>query len=465
LSAKTEKKASEAVWEALSSLRLTIGLLIILAVVSIFGTVIPQNASPEEYLRVYKFSTYRILHILGFLDMYRSWWFVFLLALLSLNLIACSAGRFRLTWRQVFSPRARLDDPEWGSLSPRKSLSLKGPPAAWVGPVRGGLAARFSPPKVIEEEGAAHFFAEKGKFSRLGVYFVHLGVLVILGGALIGFFYGFRGGVNLLEGETAGKLTLRNGRQVPFPGFQLKLERFTVSFYPTGAPQEFRSAVTLLEEGRAVRSESIRVNHPLTHRGLTFYQASYGVANLDKAVLAVREKSTGKEQLLEVKLGARTEVPGSGYAFAVSRFFPDIQGMGPALQIVAMEPGRPEETFFVLKNHPEMEDRRSGSYGFKIREIAPRYYSGLQVNKDPGVPLVWTGCILMVFGFYLAFFVSHRRLWGRLSPRGGDTLLEMAGSGHRNRNGFEEELERLFQSFRKEILPPEGRSPEREKQA
>ncbi len=465
MSAKPEKNLISSLGEALSSLRLTIGLLIVLAVASIFGTVIPQNAAPEEYLRVYKVATYKILHILGFLDMYRSWWFVLLLTLLCLNLIACSVGRFRLTRRLLSHRRERLEDSEWKSLSPKKSLSLKGPAAVWVSLVQDGLSRRFRKPKTLEENGTVHFFTEKGRLSRFGVYFVHLGVLLILGGALIGFFYGFRGNINLVEGETAGQVTLRNGGQIPLPGFKIKLEQFTVSFYSTGAPKEFKSVVTLRAGDRNVRSESIRVNHPLSHKGLSFYQSSYGVAGVEKAVLAIQEKNSGKEHLVEAKLGVKIELPGSPYAFVLTRFLPDIQGLGPAFQVTSLETNRPHENFFVVQNHPEMEDRRPGAYRFKIREIVPRYYSGLQVNKDPGVPLVWTGCILMVVGFYLTFFLSHRRLWVRLSNRGADTLLEFAGFSHRNRIGFEQEFERMFQALREEILHPGKHSKEREEQA
>jgi cytochrome c biogenesis protein len=397
--------------------------------------------------------------------MYRSWWFVFLLALLCLNLIACSVGRFRLTWRLLSHPRERLEDPEWKSLSPKKSLSLKGPLPNWISSVRDGLAGRFRAPKVLEEGGTVHFWAEKGKLSRFGVYFVHLGVLVILGGALIGFFYGFRGNINLVEGETASRVTLRNGGQIPLPGFKLKLEQFTVSFYSTGAPKEFKSVVTLREGDQNVRSESIRVNHPLSHKGLSFYQSSYGAAGVEKAVLAVQEKNSGKEHLVEAKMGVKAELPGGHYAFVLTRFIPDLQGQGPAFQVMSLEPNRPHENFFVLQNHPEMEDRRPGAYRFKVREIVPRYYSGLQVNKDPGVPLVWTGCVFMIVGFYLTFFLSHRRLWVRLSNQGKDTLLEFAGSSHRNRIGFEQEFERMFQALREEMLHPGKHSKERGEQA
>jgi cytochrome c biogenesis protein len=237
-----------------------------------------------------------------------------------------------------------------------------------------------------------------------------------------------------------------------------------VSFYSTGAPKEFKSAVTLREGDRDVRSESIRVNHPLSYKGISFYQSSYGVAGVEKAVLAIQAKNSGKEYLIEAKMGIKTELPGSHYAFVLTRFIPDIQGLGPAFQIMSLEPNRPHENFFVLQNHPEMEDRRAGSYRFKVREIVPKYYSGLQVNKDPGVPLVWTGCVFMIVGFYLTFFLSHRRLWVRLSTQGKDTLLEIGGSSHRNRIAFEQEFERMFQGLREELLRPGKHSKEREEQ-
>lgn len=464
MSGKLKKNLIASIWEVLSSLRLTIGLLIVLAVTSIFGTIIPQTATPEEYLRIYKITTYKILHILGFLDMYRSWWFVLLLALLCLNLIACSVGRFRLTLRLFSQSRERLEDSDWNALPPKKSFLLKGPPANWVFAIQSGLSGIFRKPKDLNEGGTVHFFAEKGKLSRFGVYFIHLGVLVILAGALIGFFYGFRGHINLVEGETATRLTLRNGGQIPLPGFSLKLEQFTVSFYSTGAPKEFKSVVTLYEGGLNIRSESIRVNHPLSHKGLSFYQSSYGVAGVEKAVLAIQEKNTGKEHLLEAKMGVKTELPGTRYAFILTRFLPDIQGLGPAFQVISLEPNRPHENFFVLQNHPEMEERRAGSYRFMIREIVPKYYSGLQVNKDPGVPLVWTGCAFMMVGFYLTFFLSHRRIWVRLSPRGQDTLLEIAGSSHRNRIAFEQEFERIFQGLHEALFQAGANAKEREEQ-
>jgi cytochrome c biogenesis protein len=457
LSTKDEKRFLPSLWDSLSSLRFTIALLIILAVVSIFGTVIPQNASPEEYLRAYQISTYKILKILGFLDMYHSGWFVLLLALLSLNLVACSLKRFRTSWKFFSHPQERLDGDQWKASSGTRRFSRKGLPEESLPRYREALSRLFSPPKVLEDSGAYCLFAEKGKFSRLGVYFIHLSILVILGGALIGSFFGFRGSVEIVEGEATDKVVLRSEGPVQPLGFSVRLDKFNVSFYPSGAPQEFKSTLTILDRDRPVLTGPVRVNHPLTYRGISFYQSSYGVAGLEKAVLAIKDREAQKESTVPVQIGTKTGIPGSASAFLPTRFAPDFQGRGPALQVILFEPNHPHEIFWVLQNHPEFADQQPGRYSFTLQEIEPKYYTGLQVTKDPGVGVVWLGCLLMMGGFYLTFLLSHRRVWVRMTEKAGRTWVEIIGSSHRDRAGFESELERICQGL-KEGLPKEGKN-------
>ena len=75
-------------------------------------------------------------------------------------------------------------------------------------------------------------------------------------------------------GGTVHTLDLRK-RLWPLP-FRVKLEDFTAEFYPgTRRPAKFESVITRSEAGRDERVE-IRMNEPMRHRGLTFFQASWG---------------------------------------------------------------------------------------------------------------------------------------------------------------------------------------------
>ena len=65
------------------------------------------------------------------------------------------------------------------------------------------------------------------------------------------------------------------------------------------------------------------------------------------------------------------------------------------------------------------------------------YATGLQIAKDPGVWVVYTGCGLMLLGLYVAFFMSHRRIWLLIRKENGETTVLMSGSTNKNKTGFE----------------------------
>ena len=74
--------------------------------------------------------------------------------------------------------------------------------------------------------------------------------------------------------------------------------------------------------------------------------------------------------------------------------------------------------------------------GFLVLSLAgmdQKYYTGLQVAKDPGVLVVWLGCALMVLGICMAFFMSHKRVWIRISDHG----VTVGGSASKNPAAFE----------------------------
>ena len=84
---------------------------------------------------------------------------------------------------------------------------------------------------------------------------------------------------------------------------------------------------------------------------------------------------------------------------------------GPAGRVEVTFKGKNPQTFIVLKNYPELNAQRGDDITFGYEGTNARMYTGLQVAKDPGVEIVWLGCALMVIGLYIAFFMSHKRIW------------------------------------------------------
>ncbi|MCR4287593.1 MAG: cytochrome c biogenesis protein ResB, partial [Deltaproteobacteria bacterium] len=71
-------------------------------------------------------------------------------------------------------------------------------------------------------------------------------------------------------------------------------------------------------------------------------------------------------------------------------------------------------------------------------------YSGISINKDPGTNIVWAGSLVMGLGFYLAFFVYHRRVWIYVRESGESTELKMGGMVNKNNFVFEKELKDIM---------------------
>ena len=178
-----EKGVISILYDLFRSLKLTIVLLILLAIVSIIGTVITQNATMEEYVQRYGVSLYEVFDFFSLFDMYHSWWFSAILLLLVVNLIACSTQRLPGVWRQIFhGPDSEgLSDPMLKILpyvekirNPRSDHSQS------EGMMRSNLKTWFGDPERIETDSSITLFSEKGKFSRLGVYLAHLSIIIIL---------------------------------------------------------------------------------------------------------------------------------------------------------------------------------------------------------------------------------------------------------------------------------------------
>lgn len=439
--------------DGLSSLRLTLFLLFALALTSIIGTVVQQNLAPAEYQQRYGTGTSKLFNALDLFDMYHSWWFLLLLVLLAANLFACSCKRFPAVWRHLRRPTVLMDETLERSLPCREEFPTTVAPEQAAERAAALLLAEFAPPLRTATADSIQLFAQKTPAGRLGAYLVHLSIIVIFGGAIIGSLFGFKAYVSINEGASATTAVSRAGKPIEL-GFAVRCDDFGVSFYDTGAPREFKSLLTILENGRPVPGYErvpVIVNKPLTYKGITFYQSSYGQADGGIYRFTVRQRSGGTPIPLTLRQGESARLPDGGSMHLleatdeVSRFIPAVSG--PAARI-EVHPLRGESSaFIVFANYPGFDEQRGAPLIFTYAGADATMFTGLQVAKDPGVWVVWSGCLLMVAGCYLAFFVSHRRIWVRITP--GRVIV--AGGASKNQPAFERRFAELAARLRQTI--------------
>jgi len=421
-----------------ASIKLTVVILTLLAATSILGTVIPQGEEASAYVIAYGEFTYHLLNFFDLLNMYHSWWFKTLIFLLAANIIVCTFRRWPVIWRMVSSPNLRFDligkqQPLFPFSDPREYSNLESK-------YKSCIKKKFATHSVENHEKGFRIVAERGRWSRIGIPIVHLSIVVILMGALIGSFGGFDGYVNIPEGGSTDRIQLQN-RTMRGLGFELRCDDFDVSFYDTGAPKEFRSRLVVLENGQEVAKKDIIVNDPLRYKGINFFQSSYGRMPPRTIEITFTSNSTGKIIQKHLSVGQSLDLPDQGGRFTVRQISNDYRFMdtqlGEAVIATLETPARQPVEIALPFRMPTFDRMRKGEWFISVTGFESPYYTGLQVTKDPGVPLVYAGFILLIAGCCVAFFVSHQKIMISVQSNSPQSHIQIFGSASRNKIGFD----------------------------
>ena len=463
-------------WDLFNSVKLTVFLLLILAVVSIIGTVIDQT-NPEKNMQMLigmfgPDSAPRVLKLLvdtGMTNMYHTWWFVGLLSMLVGNISVCTLDKLPRAIKVVRTPIAPLSDEALKNSSLKREVRIKGDVASVRASVEATVRSAGFSPNVSEDGGAVQFYAEKGKISRLGAYITHISLIIIFIGALIGSFWGYKAYAQIMENQSVDKAELLNkplfskfGDSVPL-GFQVRCDKFTLKMYESGMPSDYLSDLTIIDGGKEVLKKRIRVNDPLDYNSIRFFQSSYGVSSgMAKMLLRVTPKDgSGRIHDYPVMKGEQFQVEGTPYAIQVGEMSPDVV-IGPNNQLIAQSDqfkgrgaavikvvsnGEIVDQAVILNEAPESQPQKS-PFTIQIMDYRGPFYTGLQVTYDPGVWIVWLGCTFMVVGTLVAFMTYHKKLWVSVKPADkGQVSVTLAGSANKNRQAFEGEFLRLVEKL------------------
>jgi cytochrome c biogenesis protein len=307
------RKGLGAIWlEFLGSMNLAISLLVVVSIASVIGTVLPQNQAYTEYLIQFGPFWFDVFRVLNLYDVYSAWWFLAIMGFLVLSTGVCVSRHMPAVWREITRYRTHVREQSLRALSQHRHWDAAEPPervcevaqAAFEGH---GFRMR------TETRGETMIVAGmKGRATRLGYLFTHFAVVIIAIGALadgninlkiqeqLGNLAietrdlpvsqvpaeswlaegsgSFRGNVTIPEGSNSGVtfLQVRDGYLVQRLPFEIFVEDFRIKHYPNGMPKSYESDLVLHDPAlEAPIRETISVNHPLTHRGHTIYQASF----------------------------------------------------------------------------------------------------------------------------------------------------------------------------------------------
>jgi cytochrome c biogenesis protein len=445
-------------WRTIASIQTGVVLLILVVIFSAAGTIVLQRpvTEPDEMQNAYTPQVLRILDAVGLTDVFHSWWFLGLVLLVSLCIIAASIDRFPNSWRYFARPYKYPDESFRRALHPQKAVAIADEEAGLVAAERALHSLGFKPERVVRED---HFgiFAERHRISELAVYIVHASLLLIFLGTVVDGIWGWRGTLNLNEGQTSNLVELRDGGTRTLP-FAIRCDSAGQENYKDGTPKKWWSNLAVVQNGRDVRTKQIVVNDPLLYSGVRFYQSSYGPNGKVDKLMLVAMPSNGHGQKQEIGLAVNDTVSlDADTTVRFAEFIPDYavrDGQvyrksndleNPAAHLVVTSKSAAKDYDVWFPALDEVADNSKAPYQFQATDLKMGHFTGLQVSHEPGQWGVWSGVVLMGVGLSFVFYVVHMRFWAVpvRDPKTGKTRLWIGGSANRNRDAFEQRFNDL----------------------
>ena len=420
------KKISQ-VLNWLSSLKIAILLLLVIAVSCAAGTLIPQQESNQFYYDNFNKNPFlgiinaNILLLFEFDHVYTSFWFLFLLIWLGLALSVCSFRRqlpilkSALTWIDYKSPRqiAKLSVAQT-IVTNNCSKSLE----------KIKLNLKKQGWNVKETDG--RIAARQGVIGRLGPILIHLGMILLMIGATYG----------SLNGKTIEKF-LAPGRSIDLlnnneeKGLTIELQKFQIERDPQGRAEQYKSIVNVIEPNGNNQSKEISVNYPLRYKGLTLYQADWSLA-----AITIQINNSPK---LQIPIEPISELGEQVWGTIIPT---NKDGKDQILLTVNSELG-PVNIYdndgkLLTKLSINKEEKVKGDL-IKIINIIPS--SGLLLKHDPGVPIVYLSFAIILIGGSLSI-ISTKKIW--VLHENEKSMIYIGGLSNRNLSGLSKELPKLI---------------------
>jgi len=290
-------------WRQLTSMRVALMLLMLLAVAAVPGSVLPQRnqdaAGVIEYLADHP-TAGEWLDRAGFFDVYSSVWFSAIYILLFVSLVGCILPRSMAHYRALRGRPPRVPfrfDRFPAQASATTDASPEEVADAVAARLRGTIpwlptfrVDRGTEPARASRAPSATVSAERGYLRETGNLVFHLALVGLLVSVATGQLLHYRGQAIVTEGRGFANAvvdydTFDKGswfRPESLVPFSMTLDRFVSEFASDtvafAQARDFTAHVTVTEPSGEQRPETVKVNHPLVVDGAKIYLQGNGFA-------------------------------------------------------------------------------------------------------------------------------------------------------------------------------------------
>lgn len=416
------------IFRFLKSMKFGVSILALLALLSLIGTVIPQNNSLSFYESNYTPFMFSLIKSFSLYKMYTAWWFIFMMSILTLNLILCTIARLPGSIRQM----NKTMDPLKAVKNSQHQFNREF--KSGFNPEEIFRGTGFRKVLTLETDSGTYSYSGKNRLGYLGSFFIHLGILFII----VFFFLGKALGFETFIHGVPGTITGIEGTdyKVEILDYRTDLrEDYTVEQYVT------KLKVTSEKED-FVKQGEVKVNHPFRLNRLNIYQNGTGYA-LD---FTFSKKGILESETILYQNEAYFSKDGE-LAVQFYNFYPDfteVEGRllsktpflsNPVMLYVVYYQGEKVVTNIAKPS----ETVALGDYSFVIQD--PREFTLLQVVSDPMQKGAYLGGIILLAGIFMAFYMIPKELYLFQDKNGKATVCTSSGkNGEMHLNEIKEKF-------------------------
>jgi cytochrome c biogenesis protein len=448
---KNTSLRNNVVWRFLSSIRLVVILMLVLVGLSLIGTFliqIPTEMSSDTLARDWWMANiaepktgfwYPLLSFLGFFDIFHSFWFLGAGALLIVSILVCSINRWGRARANIAESTPVKDTDFYLTGSNHAEFSLSG-----FNNIRSIITRVLQKQRYTvreEQSGENYYFAgDRNRYAPLGTYLIHLSLVLFIIGFIIGSYFGFRDYYLVVaEGDTQ---EVGNGT-----GLAVHLDSFEDEYWPDGSPKDYRSEVGIYENNRLVKQGLVRVNHPISYRGIRFYQSSFGpVASIKIQDSQNNVLFDGNLALSETVTNEQYQRPAGGIRLSQSDYIvyavgsaintddPDLTSGQIGIEIYRGSSTEPLAFARLDEGIPSTVENMEFTFNGYAQ------FASFQVARDPGKSLIWTASALFLTGLISVFYFTRRQVWIMMPEKSDKLFIRMSSN---RQSGLSADIQRL----------------------
>jgi len=237
----------------------------------------------------------------------------------------------------------------------------------------------------------------KGRNALIGVVVTHLGILILIVGAIYGLSSGFRYEIKAIEGEVT---------VVPGLPFAIQLDKLLVEDYPAESVAHLdpkfipkkrqESHLTLIKNGKPWVKTVAAPGTPTKIDGTIILPAFKDIGWYFELIVPDRR---GKEKTVPIRPWSPPVIDVGGTPIMAHSLL-DTGEL--AAQVFTISDGQMTSLGMVSRDNPLEINNRPVTLGDYKR------YTGLTIYNRPHAPILVIGCLAMLFGLVWHFYFRHR---------------------------------------------------------